>query len=280
MTNGTCLCGQVTWTLTAQPFTGYNCYCAMCRKLHGTAFSTFWRLGADDLHWTGGTDAIVHYQSSHLTRGFCGHCGSSVPLMSKNHLGWAVPAGSHATGRRPDCDIFTAHTAPWFTLTGTLPRHDDYPPDTGYPALPDKPLPPQPDGIIRGGCLCGAVHFHVTEPFKMARYCHCSRCRRARSAAHASNGFTSIDGVTFTRGEDQVKAYDLPDAKVFGQAFCQTCSSPMPRRIAETGSAVVPLGSLDDDPGIRPACHIYAGDKAGWHEITDELPAYAEGPLR
>jgi hypothetical protein len=32
------------------------------------------------------------------------------------------------------------------------------------------------------------------------------------------------------------------------------------------------MGSLVDEPSIRPAGHIYVGSKAPWFEITDGLP--------
>jgi hypothetical protein len=41
----------------------------------------------------------------------------------------------------------------------------------------------------------------------------------------------------------------------------------------------VAVGTIDDDPGIRPGAHIFVGFKAPWYEITDELPQYAEWPL-
>jgi len=34
------------------------------------------------------------------------------------------------------------------------------------------------------------------------------------------------------------------------------------------------LGILDDDPGVRPTCHVFVGSKAPWFEITDTLPQY------
>jgi hypothetical protein len=40
----------------------------------------------------------------------------------------------------------------------------------------------------------------------------------------------------------------------------------------------VPLGILDDDPGIRPERHIFVGSKALWFEITDDLPQHDELP--
>ena len=40
--------------------------------------------------------------------------------------------------------------------------------------------------------------------------------------------------------------------------------------------AHVQMGTLDDDPGIRPQYHMHVASKAPWHEITDTLPAFAE----
>jgi hypothetical protein len=34
----------------------------------------------------------------------------------------------------------------------------------------------------------------------------------------------------------------------------------------------VAMGSLIDDPSIRPTEHIHVGSKAPWFEITDDLP--------
>ena len=43
-------------------------------------------------------------------------------------------------------------------------------------------------------------------------------------------------------------------------------------------SPVTPLGALDDDPGAKAVDNIFVAHKAGWYEITDDLPAYDEGP--
>jgi hypothetical protein len=34
------------------------------------------------------------------------------------------------------------------------------------------------------------------------------------------------------------------------------------------------LGTLDDDPGVRPERHVFVGSKAPWFEITDALPQH------
>ena len=38
----------------------------------------------------------------------------------------------------------------------------------------------------------------------------------------------------------------------------------------------VTLGTLVDDPTIRPAAHIFVGSKAPWFTITEEMPQYEE----
>lgn len=41
---------------------------------------------------------------------------------------------------------------------------------------------------------------------------------------------------------------------------------------------VIPMGGLDDDPGMRPQPHIFVGSKAPWFEIADDLPQHVEYP--
>ena len=38
----------------------------------------------------------------------------------------------------------------------------------------------------------------------------------------------------------------------------------------------VAMGTLVDDPTIRPRAHIFVGSKAPWFEIMDDLPQYED----
>ena len=38
----------------------------------------------------------------------------------------------------------------------------------------------------------------------------------------------------------------------------------------------VALGSLVDEPSLRPTKHIFVGSKAPWFEIADDLPQFEE----
>jgi hypothetical protein len=56
------------------------------------------------------------------------------------------------------------------------------------------------------------------------------------------------------------------------------CGSTMPRFDEARGFAIVPMGSLDEDPGARPERHIHVGSKAVWDVILDDLPQFEAGP--
>ena len=279
MNEGHCLCGSVRWGVLEEPYAMYNCHCRMCQKVHGAAFGTYCFFKPGQIRWIGRTDTVVHYESSEeLIRSSCSVCGSVVPYSSKAGDHWVTPGGCHDEMRKPEYNIFVVDNSPWHTISGGLPECDAYPEESGIPSVAGIPVPGKSEGPLRGSCLCGEVTYHITAPFKIAHNCHCSRCRYGRAAAHATNGFVSYDGLHYLSGEDMLKSYKVPEAKYFTQVFCEKCSSKMPRKDGKRGICVVPLSSLDDDPEIKPADHIYVQYKAAWHDITDGLPQFQEGP--
>ena len=129
--------------------------------------------------------------------------------------------------------------------------------------------------MISGSCLCGSVRYEIDEEPVWAHNCHCTRCRKARGTAFAANLFAPLAALHYTRGEDLLRAYKPPKAERFTHVFCPRCGSSLPFRNEARGLAVVPMGSLDDDPGYSPKAHIYVDSMAPWHRITDELPQHA-----
>jgi hypothetical protein len=159
-----------------------------------------------------------------------------------------------------------------------LPRFAAFPPGVDAAVLPDLAPPVQSTGAVRGSCACGGVAFLVEGAPLRCYHCHCTRCRKARGAGHASNLFTTFDGVRIVRGEGLITSYKLPEARFFANVFCRRCGSKLPRFDRDRNIAVVPMGALDDDPGIRPQRHIFVGSKAPWFEIADDLPQHDAGP--
>ena len=280
MITGNCLCGTVSWQVDGALGTMSHCHCSMCRKAHGAAFGTYVDTARENFRWLAGEDTIARYESSPgFLRTFCGTCGSVVP-ESEGKERVAMPAGclNEDPGVRPTAHIFAPSQAPWHTIGDDLPRFDGYPEPHASPPVA-RPGPAQgKDGVLRGSCLCGDVAYEVRTPIKLVRNCHCSRCRKARAAAHATNGFTAMDGLVFVRGEDKLREYKVPSAQFFAQAFCTRCGSGMPRKDAERDIAIIPFGSLDDDPGRGADDHIFTGSMAPWYTITDDLPSFEETP--
>lgn len=123
--------------------------------------------------------------------------------------------------------------------------------------------------------MCGAVAFEAERPREF-RYCHCSRCRKSRGSAFGANMFVQPADFRWLRGQDQVIKYRLPNAERFGNWFCRTCGSPVPREVPVLNVMLIPAGSLDNDPGLRPAYHIFVASKAQWEEIAGDLPQHRE----
>jgi hypothetical protein len=132
------------------------------------------------------------------------------------------------------------------------------------------------DAVIRGSCLCGRIKFEVTPPFTDFRYCHCPRCQKATGSAHASNIIAPPDRIHWLAGQDNIIRFDLPEAKRFSTSFCMTCGTPLPR-ISRNGSVlIIPAGSLDDDPVIRPKNSIWWAFRALWYVEPSEIPKFDE----
>lgn len=273
--SGQCLCGAHRFALEGPLELNHHCHCGYCRKQHGSAFATLVGVAPERLDWTRG-DVIAYESSPGLVRESCATCGTPLPQKIEG-LPMFVPAGCLGEfPERPEFHIFAASKAPWYEIADGLPAFDTYPPGLDTEPLETRPALDPPGGV-RGSCLCGDVRYVIEGPALAARHCHCTRCRRGRGAAHASNLVTSTDALRFTAGEDAIRRYKVPEAKYFTQCFCGRCGATVPTVDPGRGVAIVPLGGLDDPPPLPPQEHIFTAEIPGWSGVYDELPQH-EGP--
>lgn len=127
--------------------------------------------------------------------------------------------------------------------------------------------------VLAGSCGCGAVRFHVADAFVYAGNCHCSRCRAATGSAFKPYAGIERQKLTLTDGEDALLVYGTDE---LNDTRCGTCGSLLFSVVRDGAYVHVALGSLVDEPSIRPAGHIFVGSKAPWFEITDDLPQFDE----
>ncbi len=134
-----------------------------------------------------------------------------------------------------------------------------------------------PDTNVSGSCLCGSVQYQINGDAKRFYHCHCQRCRKTTGTGHASNILvTPESSLTWIKGEELLKNYKVPEAERFYNCFCSSCGSPMPRVVPQLGGIVIPAGTLNDEPPIKPQARIYWDSRVQWSCSGDNLPVYDE----
>lgn len=129
--------------------------------------------------------------------------------------------------------------------------------------------------MLAGRCLCGTVCYTVADEFSYALICHCSKCRRATGSAFKAFAGIERGKMRVTGGADNLLIFGGQNAH---DARCTRCGSLLYSVVRDGAYVHVTLGTLVDDPTIRPMAHIFVGSKAPWFTITDTLPQYEELP--
>jgi hypothetical protein len=129
-----------------------------------------------------------------------------------------------------------------------------------------------------GSCLCQQVSYEVSDNIGLFQYCHCSRCRKFTGSAHAANMFVKQEDFKWLSGEDFVVRYEPEDTRHFATCFCKSCGSSLPWLSKSGGIYIIPAGTLDEDPGLRPSWNIFYGSKAPWLISTSEIPQFDQLP--
>lgn len=133
---------------------------------------------------------------------------------------------------------------------------------------------------IKGSCLCGQVVYKITGNLGIFQNCHCSRCRKVTGGMHASNLFVQPDQFHWLEGRTLVKRFEHPNAKYFSTCFCSECGSNLPWHSRSGKAVIVPAGTLDGDPHMKPMANVFYGSRAEWHVDTGTLPTFDGLPPR
>src|SRR5438132_4751142 len=127
------------------------------------------------------------------------------------------------------------------------------------------------DRVLAGKCECGAVRYRVQDAFLYAGNCHCSNCRAGTGSAFKPFAGIERDKLEIVEGADTLLVWgDEND----NHTRCGICGSLLYSVVRDGAYIHVAMGSLVDAPSIRPEEHIFAGSKADWFEITDDLTRF------
>lgn len=117
--------------------------------------------------------------------------------------------------------------------------------------------------------MCGAVRYQVDGSLRPVLYCHCRQCRRMTGHYLAA---TAVDRADFSL-TGALQWYAVTENARYG--FCPVCGSLLFWSHQQRPRISIVPGSLDDDPPLQVAAHIYVSEKPEYYQLCDELPVYA-----
>ncbi len=126
--------------------------------------------------------------------------------------------------------------------------------------------------MVKGSCLCGGVCYEIDGEIGPMAHCYCSMCRKHHGASFATYVGVRAADFRWVKGEDLVARYRSSPGLERG--FCRTCGSNLPLPDSAGETFFLPAGTLDDDPGVRPAAHIFVASNAPWVGIEDNFPQF------
>jgi len=124
---GQCLCGAITYEVTAIQPRMAHCHCTMCRKFHGAAFATFGEAKPNHFRWTNGETLLMDYVAENgTTRQFCKHCGSSLTFSPAENpdglVEFSLATLDTKLDLHPDAHIYVKSKTNWFEISDDLPQ--------------------------------------------------------------------------------------------------------------------------------------------------------------
>ena len=128
----------------------------------------------------------------------------------------------------------------------------------------------------RGGCLCGAVRFEVTEPFHRIGMCHCLSCKKISGGAGTVSGRVRTDAIRILAGEELLTTYQPDEGSA--KTFCSHCGTNLfGGGWPASEMTPVRLPTLDEPLDARLDAHLFVRSVAPWEDLPDDgAPRYEE----
>jgi hypothetical protein len=123
VTSAQCYCGAVKLLIAAGAKSVIHCHCGQCRRLSGSAFTTWVSFPKLAMELTGQESVAEYNATTNVKRHFCRSCGSHVyTLDSRAPEIVGVPAGAieGELPKQPKAHYFVSHKAAWHSICDPL----------------------------------------------------------------------------------------------------------------------------------------------------------------
>ncbi|MDC8831347.1 GFA family protein [Alteromonas gilva] len=123
---GSCNCNGIQFSASDNIRAIVNCHCNLCRKMNGSAFSTYVVVPDTDFVLHKGTLTTVQV-SDNATKSFCQRCGT--PVFNQNHKLAGVKILylgiiNNAPNLKPAMNIFCESQLEWITEVASFTRFE------------------------------------------------------------------------------------------------------------------------------------------------------------
>jgi hypothetical protein len=126
------------------------------------------------------------------------------------------------------------------------------------------------NGMITGGCLCGAVRFTVSEGPIVGRVCWCKTCQKLGAGGPTVGAAFKSVSVT---GELRDYESTADSGNKMHRRFCPTCGTHLFSASESRPHLVfIRAGALDDPELARPSSTIWTKSAPSWAMIDHSLP--------
>jgi len=129
---------------------------------------------------------------------------------------------------------------------------------------------------MKGSCLCGAVAYEIDRLDMPIGHCHCRICRKAHAAMFASTAGVKREHFRWTKGEEKLNTFESSPGKL--RRFCSVCGSQLVADRPAQSHVMLRVATLDEDPGSRPAMHIWCSHDVPWLQAEKDIPRHQEWP--
>ena len=127
---------------------------------------------------------------------------------------------------------------------------------------------------IEGSCLCRAVRYEIDQLASPIGFCHCLTCQKAHSSAFVPTARVEPVHFRWIQGQEIVRGIESSSGKI--RQFCGQCGSHIVATKEGQDQWILRVATLDADPQIRPAVHIWTSHDVSWL-TADDLPRFPEG---
>lgn len=134
---------------------------------------------------------------------------------------------------------------------------------------------------LHGGCLCGSVRFHTTQPPLRTFACHCTFCQRVTGSSYFAESMYPKEAVVFNTGPLNTYEHlsDTSQKKIYVH-FCPTCGTTVSLTFERwPDMRGIARGCYDDPNAVSVTSHIWTQSAQSGTALPAEVKCFAQARM-